>query len=109
MFENYLNPIRKMSKYILIVDNNGLTLHFSDIVLNCIRDHIGVYNMAGNGKYFTICFTHSYDIERLNDRLCGLFSNYKTNAFNLFAVNTLAWCGFDTQDNLKFYKDFDKA
>lgn len=98
-----------MNKYILIVDNSSLTRCFSDIVLNCIRDHIGLYNMAGNGKYFTICFTHSYDIQRLNDKLCGLFSIYSTNSFNLFAVNNLGWCGFDTQDNLKYYKDFSKA
>jgi hypothetical protein len=108
MFENYLNPVEKMSKYILIVDNSSLTPHFSDMVLNCIRDHIGVYNMAGNGKYFTICFTHSYDLQRLTDTLNGLFSNHKTNAFNLFLINTYGWSGFDTQDNLKFYKKFDK-
>ena len=106
MFENYLNPIEKMNKYILLVNNHGLTLNFSDIVLDCIKDQIGVYDMSGCGKYFTICFTHSYDIQRLNDKLCGLFSNYKTNAFNLFAVNTLAYNGFDTQDNLKSYKRF---
>jgi hypothetical protein len=106
MFENYLNPIEKMNKYILIVDNISLTPCFSDKVLNCIKDHIGVYNMVGAGGYFTICFTHSYDIQKLNDRLLGLFSNYNTNAFNLFTVNTLGWCGFDTQDNLKYYKDF---
>ena len=95
-----------MNKYILIVNNHSLTQNFSDIVLDCIKDQIGVYDMSGCGKYFTICFTHSYDIQRLNDKLMGLFSNYKTNVFNLFAVNTLAWCGFDTQDNLKFYKKF---
>ena len=108
MFENYLNPIEKMSKYILIVDNNGLTQNFSDMVLNCIKDHIGLYNMVGNGKYFTICFTHSYDLQRLSDKLLGLFSNYKTNAFNLFIVDTYGWSGFDTDDNLQFYKKFDK-
>ena len=59
MFENYLNPIEKMNKYILIVANDDLTYNFSDKVLNCIRDHIGLYNMVGNGKYFTICFTHN--------------------------------------------------
>ena len=109
MFENYLNPIEKMNKYILIVDNSNQTQNFSGMILNCIKDHIGIYNMEGRGAYFTICFTHSYDIERLNDKLCGLFSNYETNSFNLFAVNTLGWCGFDTQDNLKYYKDFNNA
>jgi hypothetical protein len=75
MFENYLNhiePIEKMSKYILIVDNHDLTRYFSDMVLNCIKDHIGLYNMVGNGKYFTIYFTHSYDLQRLTDKLLGL-------------------------------------
>lgn len=95
-----------MSKYILIVDNSDLTQNFSDMVLNCIRDNIGVYNMSGNGKYFTICFTHSYDLQRLTDKLLGLFSNHKTNAFNLFVVDTLGWSGFDTDVNLKYYKDF---
>lgn len=98
-----------MNKYILMVDNSSLTPHFSDKVLNCIKDNIGLYNMVGKGDYFTICFIHSYDIQRLNDKLCGLFSNYKTNSFNLFAVNTLGWSGFDTQDNLKYYKDFNNA
>lgn len=64
--------------------------------------------MAGRSAYFTICFTHSYELQRLTDKLNGLFSNHKTNAFNLFLVNTYGWSGFDTQDNLKFYKDFDK-
>jgi hypothetical protein len=109
MFENYLNPIEKMSKYILIVANDDLTHNFSDKVLNCIKDHIGLYNMVGNGKYFTICFTHSYDLQRLTDKLSGLFSNHKTNAFNLFAVNTLGWSGFDADDNLKYYKDFNNV
>jgi hypothetical protein len=121
MFEEYLNtkylkeylnpiePIEKMNKYILIVDNNSSTLGFSDIVINCIKDHIGLCNMVGYGKYFTICFTHSYNLQRLNDKLLGLFSNYKANAFNLFAVNTLGWCGQDTQSNLKYYKDFNNA
>lgn len=95
-----------MSKYILIVDNNGLTQNFSDMVLNCIKDHIGVYSMVGNGKYFTICFTHSYDLQRLTDKLLGLFSIHTTNAFNLFVVDTLGWSGFDTDTNLKYYKDF---
>lgn len=121
MFEEYLNtknlkehlnpiePIEKMNKYILIVDNNSSTLGFSDIVIDCIKDHIGVYNMVGYGKYFTICFTHSYNLQRLTDKLWGLFSTHKTNAFNLFAVNTLGCSGFDTQDNLKYYKDFNDA
>lgn len=95
-----------MSKYILIVDNSDLTQNFSNMVLNCIKDHIGLYNMVGNGKYFTICFTHSYDLQRLTDKLLGLFSNYKKNAFNLFVVDTLGWSGFDTDTNLKYYKDF---
>lgn len=98
-----------MSKYILIVDNSSLTRCFSDMVLNCIRDNIGLYNMTGNGKYFTICFTHSYDLQRLTDKLLGLFSNYKTNAFNLFVVDTLGWSGFDTDANLKYYKDFNNV
>ena len=95
-----------MNKYILIVNNHNLAQNFSDIVFDCIKDQIGVYDMSGCGKYFTVCFTHSYDIQRLNDKLSGLFLNYKTNTFNLFAVDTLGWCGFDTQDNLKFYKRF---
>lgn len=97
-----------MSKYILIVDNSDLTQNFSNMVLNCIKDHIGLYNMVGYGKYFTICFTHSYDLQRLTDKLNGLFSNHKTNAFNLFLVDTRGWSGFDTDDNLQFYKKFDK-
>ena len=108
MFENYLNPIEKMSKYILIVDNSDLTQNFSNMVLNCIKDNIGLYNMAGTGKYFTICFTHSHDLQRLTDKLMGLFSNHRTNAFNLFLVDTRGWSGFDTDDNLQFYKKFDK-
>lgn len=96
-----------MNKYILIVDNSSLTPYFSDKVLNCIKDdHIGIYNMVGKSDYFTICFTHSYDLQRLNDKLMGLFSNHKTNAFNLFLVDTRAWTGFDTDDNLQFYKKF---
>lgn len=109
MFENYLNPIEKMNKYILMVDNHDLTQNFSNMVLNCIKDHIGLYSMVGNGKYFTICFTHSYSLQRLNDKLLGLFSNHKTNAFNLFLVDTCGWSGFDTDDNLKYYKDFNNA
>ena len=112
MFENYLNPIKpieKMNKYILMVNNHSLTQNFYDMVLNCIKDHIGVYSMVGNGKYFTICFTHPYDLQRLTDKLLGLFSIHTTNAFNLFAVNTLGWSGFDTDDNLKYYKDFSDA
>lgn len=98
-----------MNKYILLVDNRNQTQDFSDIVLNCIKDNIGLYSMVGNGKYFTICFTHFYDIQRLNDKLLGLFSNYNTNAFNLFKVETFVWSGFDTDDNLKHYKDFCNA
>ena len=97
-----------MNKYILIVDNSSLTPYFSDKVLNCIRDNIGIYNMVGKSEYFTICFTHSSDLQRLNDRLMGLFSNHRTNAYNLFLVNTLGWRGFDTDDNLQFYKKFNK-
>lgn len=97
-----------MSKYILTVDNSDLTQNFSNMVLNSIKDNIGLYNMTGNGKYFTICFTHSNDLQRLTDKLMGLFSNHKTNAFNLFLVNTYGWSGFDTDDNLQFYKKFDK-
>ena len=96
-----------MSKYILTVSNDDLTKGFADMVLNCIKDHIGLYNMVGNGKYFTICFTHSYDLQRLTDKLMGLFSNHKTNAFNLFLVDTRGWSGFDTDDNLQYYKKFD--
>ncbi len=87
MIENYLKLI-KMDKYILIVNNNDLTHNFSNMVLNCVKDNIGLYNMVGNGGYFTICFTHSYDLQRLSDKLYGLFSNHKTNAFNLFLVDT---------------------
>lgn len=97
-----------MNKYILIVDNSNLTPYFSDKVINCIRDNIGIYNMVGKSEYFTICFTHSYDLQRLTDKLMGLFSNHKTNAFNLFLVDTHGWNGFDTDDNLQFYKKFDR-
>ena len=42
MFENYLNSIEKMNKYILIVDNSNQTQNFSGMILNCIKDHIGI-------------------------------------------------------------------
>jgi hypothetical protein len=78
------------------------------MVFNCIKDHVEGYNMVGTGKYFTICFTHSYDLQRLTDKLNGLFSNYNTNAYNLFLVDTRGWSGFDNEENLKFYKKCDK-
>ena len=85
-----------MSKYILIIDNNDLTQNFSNMVLNCIKDHIGVYNMVGVGLIqMTICNSIKNLIRYKKETRESLFFNifiyiYSKSVSNLSNSGTVA-------------------
>ena len=113
MFRNYLDPIEKMNKYILIVNNKELfnnkelVLDFHESILGSLKDGLGVWYVEGEHKYFTICFTHKYNLQRLYDILNGVFSQHKKNSYKILQIKTMGFAGFDTRETLDWFKDFD--